>query len=72
MKYKLKNPTQPMNAETCLREILLYRGVEDINAFLNPTDKCELNPFNLDNIEKGAKMLLFHLYTKSHICFIVD
>ena len=72
MNYKLRNATQPKNVETCLEDILTLRGVEDIDSFLNPTKDCELNPFNLDNIEAGAEMLLQHLSNKSKICFVVD
>lgn len=72
MNYKLRNAIQPRDIETCLEDILTLRGVEDIESFLNPSSKCELNPFNLDNVEEGAEMLLNHLNRKSRICFVVD
>lgn len=72
MNYKLRNAIQPRDIETCLEDILTLRGVEDIESFLNPSSMCELNPFNLDNVEEGAEMLLNHLNRKSRICFVVD
>ena len=71
MNYKLRDGNRQVNIETCLEDILTLRGVEDIESFLNPTKDCELNPFNLENIEEGAEMLLHHLRGKSKICFII-
>lgn len=71
MKYKLRGnfSNNPNNA---LIEILKNRGVIDIDNFIKPSFKCELNPYNLDNIEKAADVLLKHLRNNSHICFLVD
>ena len=40
----------------CLREILEQRGVENVDEYLKPSKECELNPYNLENIRKGADM----------------
>ena len=72
MNYKLRDGNRQVNIETCLEDILTLRGVEDIESFLNPTKDCELNPFNLENVEEGAEMLLNHLNRGSKICFVVD
>lgn len=72
MKYKLRNnySTNPSNA---LYDILKDRGVTDIQAFCNPTkEQCELNPYDLNNIEHAAEMLIKHLRRKSHILFLID
>lgn len=71
MNYKLRNQysTDPQYA---LQEILKDRGVQDINAFLNPTPACELNPYDLDNIQKGIELLLHHLEANHKLLFIVD
>ena len=72
MKYRLKKEfsTDPDRA---LEEILSDRGVTDIKNFMNPTyEKCELNPYNLANIDKAAQLLLHHLRKDSKILFIVD
>lgn len=71
MNYRLRNnySTEPNEA---LIEVLEDRGVKDIENFLNPTKKCELDPYLLDNIKEGAEMLLRHIRGNSKICLVVD
>ena len=71
MKYRLRKAysKEPMFA---LRDILLDRGVMDLDNFLHPTKKCELNPHNLDNIEHAANVLLNHIRENHNILFVVD
>ena len=71
MKYKLKKnyTTDPSKA---LYEILTDRGVTDIENFMHPTSACELNPYNLENIEAAAERLLYHLRKGSSILFNID
>ena len=71
MKYKLRDnfTTDP---EYALKEIFMNRGVTDFNNFFNPTFSCELNPYNLKNIEAGVEMLLRHILARHNILFIVD
>jgi single-stranded-DNA-specific exonuclease len=71
MKYRLRN-NYPTNPEEALKAILIDRGVKDIEKFLNPSFACELNPYDLENIEAGVEMLLKHLRDNSPILFIVD
>ena len=71
MRYKLRN-NYTTNPEKALQEILMDRGVQDIENFLNPSFNCELNPYDLDNIEDGVKMLLKHLHENHNILFVVD
>ena len=71
MKYKLRNKYST-NPDKALKEILIDRGVTDIEHFMNPSEECELNPFNLTNIDAAADMLLMHLRRNSKILFIVD
>ena len=71
MKYKLRNE-YPTNPEIALPSILVDRGVEDIDNFLNPSERCELNPYDLENIRETAERLLLHLRNNSRICFVVD
>ena len=71
MNYRLrKNYTK--NPNFVLQEILQDRGVEDVQLFLEPSSKCELNPYNLDNIEAAANKLLEHIHKNSRILLIVD
>lgn len=71
MKYRLRNQYSK-NPQLALKEILIDRGVTDIENFIYPSKKCELNPYDLNNIEDAADKLLQHLRAKSSICFIVD
>ena len=71
MKYRLRND-YTTNPEHALQEILIDRGVKDIENFLYPTSKCELDPYGLENIDLAATMLLKHLRADSKIMFVVD
>ena len=71
MRYRLRN-NYSTNPDKALREILIDRGVKDIDNFMNPSAECELAPFTLNNIDAAADMLLYHLRKNSKILFIVD
>lgn len=72
MDFKLRGNFSK-NKETALYEILMNRGVTDLESFITPTqEKCDVCAYLLDNIEDGAKMLLKHLEAESKICIIVD
>ena len=71
MKYRLRN-NYSTNPDKALKEILIDRGVNDIENFMNPSIECELNPFGLKNIDAAADLLLYHLRKNSKILFIVD
>lgn len=72
MKYRLRKEYST-NPDKALKEILQDRGVQDIEHFMNPTaETCELNPYNLKNIEAAAEALLYHLRRGSKILFVVD
>lgn len=71
MIYRLRN-NYTTNPDHALQEILIDRGVKDIENFLYPTSSCELDPHGLENIDLAADMLLRHLRANSKIMFIVD
>ena len=71
MKYRLRKEYST-NPDKALKEILLDRGVTDIENFMSPTSSCELDPHKLVNIDKAAEKLLYHLRKNSKILFIVD
>ena len=71
MRYKLRN-NYSTNPDDALKDILKDRGVVEIDKFLNPSFACELNPYDLDNIEDAAELLLKHLRANSNILFVVD
>ena len=71
MKYKLRN-NYSKNPDEALYDILRDRGVNDIKNFINPSKECELNPYDLNNINNAAELLLQHLRNNSRICFVLD
>ena len=72
MRYKLRN-NYSKDPNKALEEILLDRGVEDFYDFIHPAaETCELNPYNLDNIQKGAEMLLHHLRAGHNVLWNID
>ena len=71
MNYRLRKQ-YTTNPEKALSEILIDRGVQDIEAFLHPTSECELDPYDLENINVAAELLLWHLRANSNILIVVD
>ena len=72
MKYKLRKEFS-QDPDRALLDILTERGVKNLYAFLNPSfEECELNPYDLENIDAAADMLLRHLKKDSNILFLVD
>lgn len=71
MKYKIRNK-YTTNPDYALEEILTDRGVKDLYNFMHPSKECELNPYDLENIEAGAQMLLKHLRANNNILYNVD
>ena len=53
MKVKLVNENFKKDY---LNQLLLSRGVTDLNAFYNPSDDLLQDPIYLDNIDKGAEL----------------
>lgn len=71
MNYKLRN-TYTTDPEFALQEILEDRGIKDYESYVWPRPNQELNPYDLENIEAAAQMILKHLRKNSGICFLVD
>lgn len=71
MKYKLRDSFD-RDPLTALESILMNRGVKDIDNFIYPTESCELNPYDLENIRPAADMLLRHLRAEHSVLFLVD
>ena len=71
MKYRLRNKYS-MDPDVALEQILADRGVKDIKNFMHPSPACELNPYDLNNIQAAAERLLYHLRKQSKILFVVD
>ena len=72
MRYRLKG-NYTTDPDRALTQILESRGVKDIDSFMMPTQECELNPYDLKNVEKAAEMLLYHLRKGTgSILFVID
>lgn len=61
----------PYNGDL-ISTILRNRGIEDIDSFLNPSDKDDLDPFELNNMETGVNLLISHLSSNNNISILVD
>lgn len=70
MEYKLISPRN--KNLTAIEQVLTNRGITDINHYLNTSDTDILNPLLLDNIKKGAKMLVSYIARNDRIHVIND
>ena len=70
MEYQLINPRRP--GTSAIEHVLLNRGIQDVQHYLNTDDTDILSPLDLDNIEKGAKLLVSHIAQESKVMIIVD
>ena len=69
MKCRMENP-QILN--NYVRNLLSFRGVEDIEGFLNPNKDNLQNPDDLVNISEGAQLYLNNIGDDKRILIIVD
>ena len=72
MKYKIMNKEQYDNINDLLSNLLISRGVKDVNALLNVSKEDCHHYSQLSNIKMGAECLSKHIKNKSKICVIVD
>lgn len=71
MKYR-QSQYLSKDANICVAEILRARGVENIEAYMRPSQEYENDSMLLDNIEVAAKRLVEHLNKNSSILFVTD
>ena len=57
LQWKVKHKVDFTQEVDFLETILKGNGVEDIESFLHPTKKFVLDPFTLDNMDKGLELL---------------
>lgn len=69
MKCRMENP-QILN--NYVRNLLSFRGVEDIEGFLNPNKDNLQDPDDLVNISEGAQLYLSNIGDDKRILIIVD
>lgn len=56
-----------------LKNLLIARGVTDVNKYINPTPDCLLNPSDFNNMERGYQLFEATLAKEnSNILLIVD
>lgn len=71
MKYR-QTQYLSKDANTCVAEILRARGVENIEAYMRPSQEYENDSMLLDHIQEAAGRLIWHLNKNSSILFPVD
>lgn len=69
MKCRMENP---QILDNYVRNLLSFRGVEDIEGFLNPNKDNLQNPDDLINIGEGAQLYLNNIGDDKRILIIVD
>lgn len=69
MKYELVNENFKKDY---IVSLLAARGVEDVEEFLNPTEKSLQDYMDLENMEEGAALLLKAIKNNEKILLIVD
>ena len=55
-----------------IKTIIENRDIDDVELFLNPNDKDDLDAFSLNNMKLGAEILLAHVNVDSNISILVD
>lgn len=68
MQYKVKSLIKNDFLNTILKE----RGIEDPERYINPKISDIESPLNLDNIDRGYKLLEKHIQAYSKIALVVD
>lgn len=69
MKCRMENP---QILDNYVRNLLSFRGVEDIEGFLNPNKDNLQDPDDLVNISEGAQLYLSNIGDDKRILIIVD
>ena len=72
MEYQLINP---ITKKTLLEQVFYNRGfktLEEANIYLNTTDENILSPQLIDNISKGARMLISHIFQNHDALLQID
>lgn len=69
MNYKLVNPNFK---ENYIEQLLKFKGIDNIDEYLNPTAAVLEDPELLDNIDEGAQLLLNVVKKEGRILLVVD
>lgn len=69
MKHRLVNP---IIKENYIRNLLTYRGIKDVDCFLNPNDSCIENPECFDNMPAGQQLYLENIGKGKKVLICAD
>lgn len=75
MEYQLIESSLPQKkGMSVVERVLTNRGInpQDVNHYLNVSEKDVLNPILLDNVHEGAKMLIKHISQMDKTLIVVD
>lgn len=70
LNYQLISKRLPGTA--AIEQVLINRGIEDINHYLNTSDYDILDPSTIMNIAEGVKMLIRHIAAGNKIFLQID
>ena len=72
MRYELIAPRR--FGTSAIEQVLLNRGIaeQDVWHYLNTSDNDIINPATIDNIHRGAQMLIKHIVAGDKIFLQVD
>ena len=70
--YNIKADCRGMLESDIFDTIMQQRGIEDVEHFLNPTEKDMLPLKNLVNIRKAYDTLMHHIDNKTNILLLAD
>ena len=74
MEYQLIKPLLPQENLTAVERVLSNRGImpENIEHYLNTTDKDIVDPKLVMNVKEGATMLITHISQNDDVLIQID
>lgn len=73
MKWIQKKPkVKPNKSDSPIEMIGKIRGIEDVDYFLNPTEKALHDPYLMKNIEEASNRLIYALTQNQRVIFSCD
>ena len=69
MKHRLVNP---VIKEDYIRNLLTYRGIKDVDCFLNPNDGCIESPGFFDNMPAGQRLYIENIGKGKKVLICAD
>jgi single-stranded-DNA-specific exonuclease len=73
MKWVKRKPVrEPKENQSILEKLAEIRGIENMNDWLNPSEKFWLNPYGLDNIDEACERIVKAIHFKEKITIMAD